>query len=364
MRCSIKGLGTALPPDSVTQQEALALSQDVICDDRRQARWMQTLFLHSGVERRHTVIPWKTGYAWSREHAETGRGPGTAARMQLYARHAPPLALHACQAALENAAVDSKQITHLVLVTCTGFSAPGMDAFLLEQLPLAASVQRVHVGYMGCHGAVNGLRAAQGLAATDPSAKVLLCAVELCSLHYCMKWDDEAIVGNALFADGAAAAVLQAGGPGDESGPSGPTLRSTGSRYLPRTGEQMSWTVGDFGFEMRLSSEIPNTILSHLAGAIDTWLAEHGLRRGDIARWLVHPGGPRILDAVEQALQLAPEQLRYSREVLRKCGNMSSPTVLFILEQSLQDTESPAGPAVMLGFGPGLMIEMALLENS
>ncbi|SRR6056297_790903 len=356
MKCSIIGLGTALPPETVTQEEAFRLSSDVICQDERQVRKMRMLFRKAGVETRQTVVPWQTGYEWSRQNVDSGRGPSTGDRMLTYATFAPPLATTACETALADAGVDANSITHLVTVSCTGFAAPGIDFHMIRNLGLPPEVQRVNVAYMGCHGAINGLRTARGLLAADPQATVLLCAVELCSLHYRMNWDEESIIGNALFADGAAAVVLRHA----DHATGKAMLLDTHSCWMPETGDQMSWDIGDYGFEMKLSGEIPDSIGRHLRPAMEQWLAKSGLSIEAIGDWIIHPGGPRILDAVQQTLGLSDDDLALSRETLRTCGNMSSPTVLFILQQALQRQRQ--GPRLMLAFGPGLVAEGALLN--
>jgi predicted naringenin-chalcone synthase len=207
---------------------------------------------------------------------------------------------------------------------------------------------------MGCHGAINGLRAAMGLAATDPNACVLMCAVECCSLHYRFVWDDEGIVGNALFADGAAALV----GTNDATNGSGWTLRRTGSCVLPDSHGAMSWSVGDHGFEMRLSHEVPELIGRALRPWLSSWLEQTGLTIGEIGSFAIHPGGPRIVDAVQAALDLPREKTTVSRQVLDQYGNMSSPTVLFIVERMRQSNARL--PCLVLAFGPGLVAEVAM----
>jgi predicted naringenin-chalcone synthase len=262
--------------------------------------------------------------------------------------------------------IDPGSITHLVTVSCTGFAAPGLDWYLFDDLGLSPTVQRVQVGFMGCHGAINGLRTARGLAAADPQAVVLLCAVELCSLHYRMRWDDEAMIGNALFADGAAAAVIvgekhQSARPEAVSSERGLRIVDCGSVRIPRSDDQMSWRIGDHGFDMTLTGQVPASIQSHLQHWMKDWLAPHGLSLDDIADWIVHPGGPRILDATESALALSPQKLQRSRDVLSELGNMSSPTVFFVLQRSLKAQQS--GPRVMVAFGPGLVAEAALIDG-
>jgi predicted naringenin-chalcone synthase len=231
--------------------------------------------------------------------------------------------------------------------------APGFDFDVIRELGLPATVARTHVGFMGCHGALNGLRVARAFAA-DPHARVLTCAVELCSLHYHYGWDPERMVANALFADGAAAVV------GAGSGPAGAwRLVANGSVVIPNSADAMSWSVGDHGFEMTLSRAVPQLIGTHLRPWLVEWLAGQGVALADVAGWAVHPGGPRVLDAVVQALDLDAAALEASRSVLADYGNMSSPTVLFIVERLMR--RRLTGPVVMLGFGPGLVAEAALV---
>jgi predicted naringenin-chalcone synthase len=242
-------------------------------------------------------------------------------------------------------------------VSCTGFQAPGVDLELISQLGLDAGVQRTHVGFMGCHGALNGLRVAQAFVEADAEAVVLLCCVELCSLHLYYGWDPEKVVANALFADGAAALVATA----RPAHPApGLTLLASGSTVIPHSAALMHWQIGDHGFEMGLSSRVPEAVGSQLRPWLERWLQPRGLQVADIATWAMHPGGPRILQVCGAALGLEPHQLAVSQAVLQEHGNMSSATVLFILDR-LRRAAAP-GPCLALAFGPGLCAEVALLE--
>lgn len=285
-------------------------------------------------------------------------GPSTADRMRAYRQGANDLAARAASAALANSGVDPAAVTHLVTVSCSGFAAPGFDIALFDRLPLPRQTSRTHVGFMGCHGALNGLRVAKAYVEADPTACVLLVAVELCSLHFQYDWTPQRIVANSLFADGAAAAVLQNASPSDARVWS---VRDNWSEVVPDSLDAMSWTIGDHGFEMTLSPEVPELIRTHLRSRMEGWLDRHGLNLAGVATWAIHPGGPRILDACAEALGLQPDALRASRGVLESYGNMSSPTLLFVLD-TLRDRSS-AGPCVALGFGPGLAIEAALLGS-
>lgn len=361
MSMSILGLGTALPSHIVTQDEAESLAR-VLCERTgASAATMSTLFRLSGVARRHTVLPPRTLLDWLDRFGLSGEergggGLGTAGRMEIYSEEALRLGQAAARQALDASGVDASRITHLVTVSCTGFTAPGLDVGLIEKLGLRPDTERLHVGFMGCHGAVNGMRAARAFAASDPRARVLLCAVELCSIHFSYAMDRELYLGNALFSDGAGALV----GAPCADGPSGIwRLEATGSCILPHSKEDMTWAIGNHGFEMRITKKVPRLIAEHLRPWFEEWLARAGLEVPDVGSWAIHPGGPRILSAAERALGLPEGAASVSREVLAECGNMSSPTILFILDRMAR-RQAPR-PCVALGFGPGLAAEAALL---
>ena len=365
MSFSLLGLGTALPQHTMSQAEATELATQVCCQNEEQARLLKVLYRRAGVTNRHTCVPHRIALDWGGHDSNsalqpvqsvTALGPSTLQRMQLYREHAIPLACEASERALLDSPLSATEITHLITVSCTGFVAPGVDVELIARLGLPATTLRTHVGFMGCHGAINGLRVALAYATADPGARVLLCAVELCSLHYRFQWDPERFIGNALFADGAAAIVGSSVSPVNDDW----HVTTTGSCLIPDSTDAMTWCVGDHGFEMTLSPRVPDLIGEHLRPWMVTWLADQGLAIDQIGCWAVHPGGPRIVAAVEESLGLPREATAVSREVLAQCGNMSSPTVLFILDR-LRARQSPR-PCVAIAFGPGLVAEAALLQ--
>jgi predicted naringenin-chalcone synthase len=368
MGFAILGLGTAVPPTVVNQTEALEIARALCCRTGEQATWLPGMYGHTGIDTRHVILgPDLVGDALhGTQNARTvivkrrtadDAGPTTGERMRIYADEAVPLALRAARQALDRSGLAPHQLTHLITVSCTGFFAPGVDVELIRGLPLAPTVQRTHVGFMGCHGALNGLRVARALTTADPDARVLLCALELCSLHYQYGWDPQRVIANALFADGAAAVI---GGPSGAAPGNAWRAAAEGSYLFANTADAMTWTVGDHGFVMTLSKRVPALIAAGLRPWLEGWLAQHGVALADVGSWAVHPGGPRILDAVENALGLAPGATAASRAVFAQYGNMSSPTVLFILDH-LQRLGAPR-PCVALGFGPGLMAEAVLFR--
>ena len=363
MSFSILGLGTANPEHEICQSEAAELAEHVCCQTEHEARLLAVLFRRAGVERRYTVLPSGNAVDWlpggSRASAETNGstlGPTTGERMQSFAQLAYPLARLAIERAFSEAAIDPHEITHLVTVSCTGFVAPSVDVELMIGLGLSPETQRVQVGFMGCHGAINGLRVASALAAADPQARILLCAFELCSLHYGARWDAQRMIGNALFADGAAAIDGMRHQPEQSKTWQ---VRATGSCLLPDSTDAMTWRIGDHGFEMTLSAKVPDLIREHLRPWLVSWLDRQGLTVAEVGSWAIHPGGPRIVSSVQESLGLADEVVAVSMEVLAQFGNMSSPTVLFILERLRRC--GAARPCVALGFGPGLVAEAMLL---
>jgi prepilin-type processing-associated H-X9-DG protein len=360
---AILGIGTANPP-AVRQELALELAMELGCFDSAQKSWVKRLFLRSGIETRCSVLVTgdKDELAAPRRFypAAKGpddRGPTTAQRMARYAAEAPGLAWQSARMALENARIEPARITHLVTASCTGFFSPGLDAMLIERLGLSRGVRRIHVGFMGCHAAFNALAAARDAVAANPEARVLVCCVELCSLHLAYGIDPGKLVANALFADGSASAVV--GHPTDD-GEGAWQLGDFSSCLLEDSGDAMTWNIGDHGFEMTLSAGVPGIIRKQLFPWCEKWLARHELEVANVAGWAIHPGGPKILDAVGDALKLEREDLRFSRRVLAGYGNMSSTTILFILEQMAAEI---SGPCVAIGLGPGLMAEGILLNR-
>ncbi|MEM9419158.1 MAG: type III polyketide synthase, partial [Planctomycetota bacterium] len=319
MSLLIQGLGTAQPPHALEQEAMAASALPCSCSNERQRKLLPTLYRRAHVERRHSVVVnANNGHAKLPVHDRMlafyppatdpdDRGPSLSDRMRRYPEEALPLALEACRAALDDADVAPEQIGQLVVVSCTGFSAPGVDIGLIDALGLPPTVGRTMVGFMGCHGAMNGLRVARSLgdAITAPDQHVLMCCVELCTLHFQYGWDPQKVVANALFADGAAAVVGKPDGNADRDIASSlPRVAAHGSCLLPDSRDLMTWIIRDHGFEMTLSPKVPDLIHQHLRSWIKPWLAEQGLSVDEIQGWAIHPGGPRVIRAVEESLGL------------------------------------------------------------
>ena len=365
MSLKLLAIGTATPDRQIAQADAADLAASFTAA-AVPSRSLAAIYRQTRIQVRGSVLldePGLQPYAQSFFPPATDsepEGPTTAARMKRYAAEAGPLAILAARRAVAQAGISTTAITHLVTCSCTGFASPGFDFEIIDALGIAGSVSRTHIGFMGCHGAFNALRVAEAFAAAHPGSTPLTVCLELCSLHFQYGSRGDMIVANSIFADGAAAVVGSASG-GDRPGCPGWTLRRQWSRLLPDTTDEMGWTIADHGFEMHLSASVPPTIGQHLPAIVDAALAEVGLARSDVASWAVHPGGPRVLTGVEEALGLPADALAASRGVLAEHGNMSSGTILFILERLLR--EQADGPCLAMAFGPGLTVELAILDR-
>jgi predicted naringenin-chalcone synthase len=309
------------------------------------------VFQASGVERRSAAIDLDAFYG--------GRDtrPSTAERMRAFAPAARRLGAEAARRALDRAGPGAAaEVADLLAVSCTGYSGPGLDVHLAADLGLDTGLRRLAIGHMGCYAALPALRTAAALSAASGRRALVVC-VELCSLHMLPPSTREEAVVQALFADGAGAALVGAAGPG-------PALVDSRTRTLPGGEQRMGWLVDDDGFHMELSPRVPALVERGLAELVGDLLTPHGLTAADVAHWAVHPGGPEILDRVQRRLHLSEAQLARSREALADGGNRSSATVLFILEAMLGSGEvGPGQWLVGLAFGTGLTLEALLLRT-
>jgi len=370
MSLAILGLGTALPRHPFTQKEAANVIASFFCETDEQRRMLPILFRKAGVTRRHSVLaerpreegPIQTFYGPA--SGPSDRGPSTRKRMDVYRKESIPLAFEAARRALDQAKILPNDLTQIITVSCTGFTAPGLDIALIKSLGLKPTIPRLHVGFMGCHGVFNALQAASAMVATELRSRVLICAVELSSLHLHYGWDPDSIVPHALFADGAGALVVGSlREPDSRSRSERPTpwqATAFGSCLFPDSEHAMTWNIGDHGFEMTLSADVPDLIARNLRPWLEAWLRRNDWQIKDVRSWAIHPGGPRILTAVRDALSLDDKDLADSQAVLADHGNMSSPTILFILDR-LRRRAAPR-PCVALSFGPGLIAEAAIFQ--
>lgn len=339
----INRIGRAVPPHDV-HRKFLEVAPHYLSDNRNR-QLFQRMACRCQIERRYSCL------APSSDPHEIvvdgfyrfGAFPGTAERMARYEREALPLARRAVG---ELGLADCARVSQLIVASCTGFAAPGLDLQLAEALRLPGSVERTMVGFMGCAAALPALKLARHIVRSEPGARVLVVALELCTLHFHESAELERVLSFLLFGDGCAAALVSAEPVGIEIG-------GFAARVLPDTADELIWRIGSRGFEMHLSGRVPATIEQHLPTALPHIL--EGVDPSHIRLWAVHPGGRTVLDAVERGLEAAPGALSCSRRVLCDYGNMSSATVLFVLREMMEARAS--GPGCAMAFGPGLGIE-------
>jgi predicted naringenin-chalcone synthase len=358
----IASVAAATPPFAQEQDQFANLVREHVLGagwETRQevadvSRKIGRLFTSSGVRRRGGVVDFASYY---------DRPRSTGERMADYATLSVPLGRQAVAASLRGAAEQGTtrrfdQISDFVVTSCTGYSAPGLDIQLARDLGMPGNVRRVMVGHMGCFAAIVGLRQALAAVRAHPGANVMMLSLELSSLHFMPSLDPEVLTCMSLFGDAAASLLLT-----DDPAAAGPELVDTYCAADFSTADQMSWKITDTGFVMSLSPRVPFSLQRSVRGAIEQLLAPHGLDVRDVAHWMVHPGGPSILNAVQDKLELSDEQMDDSRQVLADHGNCSSATILLVLERLLRSGRARPGEwGVMMAFGPGLTIETCLLR--
>lgn len=359
----ITSIGTANPVNRFEQQQLAEFMVRVMHADLTQSRKIRTVFRASGIDARHSVLE---DYGRSNNYTVypnngDGRFPGTQERMKLYRQYALPLTI----AAIDDLSVsrpdfDLRDVSHLVVVSCTGMYAPGLDIDIIKHFRLSTATERTCINFMGCYAAFNGLKAADAICQANPDAKVLVICTELCSLHFQPDANDDNILANALFGDGAAAMLVEA-----KSNHKPKLSIEKFHSDLALNGESdMAWSISDFGFEMRLSSYVPDLLKREISAFIDNLLAKLRITRAEIRYFAFHPGGKKILQAIENELKLDPDRNAFSYSVLRRFGNMSSPTVVFVLRDIFDQLTDADNDAWILSaaFGPGLALESMLLK--
>ncbi|RIW18508.1 type III polyketide synthase [Algoriphagus lacus] len=358
MNSSIVSIGITNPGLPIPQSEIARFMKLAHQLDEVEGRKLGFLYRMSGIESRHSVLNdfdklSVEDFSFFPNNQTLSPFPGTKARMEVFQTTAPDLAAEAALSCLNQVGETSGSLTHLILVSCTGMVAPGVELQLMEKLGLSDAVERYCIHFMGCYAAFTGLKLADKILRAEPEAKVLVVSVELCTLHFQKEYSEDNILANSLFGDGAAAALVM-------NSEKGLKINSYLSQVL-REGEQdMAWGIGDFGFEMRLSKYIPNLLDQGIRQLKETF--ERKFRLSQIRNFAIHPGGKQILQKVQEAFGLGPEVNLHSMEVLRKFGNMSSATILFVLDRMMKDADVQ-GDILSMGFGPGLTLETLHLEK-
>lgn len=353
-------ISPANPEISIAQNDIAGFMQKAMQLNEENSRKLKAIFRMSGIQKRHTVI---ADYQFSDDKdwlfypklEDRKALPNTSERMQLFEKHALPLAQKSLEKVFNK--YDPKEFTHLITVSCTGMFAPGLDIQLIKNAGLNADIERTSIQFMGCFAAFNALKTAHHIARSEKDAKVLIVCVELCTIHFQSTYTEDNLLANTLFGDGACAVVVS-----NKKTDKALEMKAFKSVVEGNSEQEMAWNIGNFGFEMKLSSYVPEVIAQNIAKLSEELMDKLQLTLKDINQFAIHPGGKRILQAVEKGLKLPTEINEAAYKVLREFGNMSSPTVLYVLEEMWLKIQ-PKDKILSFAFGPGLTMESMLLER-
>jgi predicted naringenin-chalcone synthase len=364
MKPAITAIGTANPSYQRSQTNIPDLIATAFGLSPAETRLLKSIYKKTGIETRYSVlkdyIKQPGEFEFFPNDAITDF-PSTSARMNIYKENALPLALMAiddCLAMLNG--FNKNDITHLITISCTGMYAPGIDIEIIQHLKLNSYTERTAINFMGCYGTFNGLKVANAICLANPRAKVLIVSVELCTLHFQKSMSHDNMIANAIFADGAGALLVQANPETDKH----LYLDTFYCDLLPQTSKQMAWHIADSGFDITLSSYVPEAIKSGITGFVDKLLAQKNMPIASIDFYAIHPGGIKILEACEESLNITQEQNSHSYQVLKQYGNMSSATIIFVLKEiwNAMNSEDHHKNIFSCAFGPGLTLESMLLK--
>lgn len=363
MAVFIENISTLVPEHSFGQEFLRERMKEYVGSERSTRSIIHRIYNNSGIEKRHTVIndfrknghdPFFFGKDGSLDT------PSTGSRNKLYTVHAKKMFTELARKLLEeNSDTRKEDITHVITVSCTGFFAPEPAFEIVKNLELDPSTQRFHLGFMGCFAAFPALKMAKSFCESDPKAKVMVICLELCSLHLQDSEATDNLISASVFADGTSGAIVSS------ENPAGSGFRMDGfaGSIAKNSEEDMAWTIGDTGFDMVLSTYVPEIIQSNLKTAILPLFKNYDRELKDIRYWAIHPGGRAILDKIEKNFNLKKEQLEAPRAVLNEFGNMSSATILFVLKYLLEKQSGKDETTLAMAFGPGLTIESGLLTK-
>ncbi|TRX62706.1 type III polyketide synthase [Fulvivirga sp. M361] len=360
MSAYITSIGTANPEHQVSQGDVLAFMVKAHQLNPQEADHLKLLYRATGIHSRYTVLEdylRKEGFTFYPNSENMEPFPNTEERGGQFMLAACDLSVAAVRDCLPED-FDMHTITHLIVVSCTGMYAPGLDIDLIYQLGLNKTIERTGINFMGCYAAFNALKTANAICLSQPGSKVLIVCTELCSIHFQKEKTDDNLLANALFGDGSAAVLVESE-PGEKT-----AFKINGFMcdLLPDGQDEMAWKIGNFGFEMKLSSYVPGIIKDGIQQLLVR--LRDSYQNLDFHHYIIHPGGKKILQVIEEQLDITKEQNQSAHHVLRHFGNMSSPTVLFVLKElsgrivASDDEKSILG----LAFGPGLTLESMTLE--
>lgn len=362
MSAYIYDIATAVPKSYESQQSIRDIIKDHLADDRRTRSIVHQMYVHSGIEKRHVahVEEFRNNdQSFFHRIFDAHEMPGTEERNAIYKKEATRLYVEVANKLLEqNPEIDKHKITHVITVSCTGFFAPGPDYELVRHLGLSPATQRYHLGFMGCYASIPSLKMAKQFVDADPNALVLMVSCELSTLHLQNDLSLDNLIAGSVFADGAAGVLVGAKPPARK----GYEMQYFTSDIAYEGEGDMAWTIGNFGFKLRLSSYVPNIIGGNIEKIMEPLFTSLNITKNDTTTWAVHPGGRAILDKVEDSLQLRSEQIQASRSVLANYGNMSSATILFVLDYVRRSGIDSGSKVLPIAFGPGLTIETGLFR--
>lgn len=358
----IISIGTAVPNYSSSQDTILSFMQEAY-QDADASRKLRVLFHQSGINTRHSTIPDFSGTDERKLFPVTHKLPDVAERMEVFRQNALPLAFKAVEKAFDNIQTSVRDfgITHLITVTCTGMYAPGIDSDLMQELDLPPDTFHTSLNFLGCNAAFPAMKMADSFVTSHADARVLVVCVELCTLHFQPKSDSDNLLSNTIFGDGAAAVIMVSDDQANKQNLKGFSLTGFCPLLLNRGKNLMGWNITPLNFEMILNGGIPEFLGEELEHLLQLVAEKLNVTPDSIQHWAVHPGGKKILSTVERKLQMTNNELRHSYSVLHDYGNMSSPTVLFVLNEIFKSNPTSGETVFALGFGPGISIETASL---
>jgi predicted naringenin-chalcone synthase len=358
----IISIGTAVPKYGTGQSSILEFMQAAYHDDSA-SRKLKILFNYSGISTRHSVVSdFDISTSKQTLFNRNQSAPTVEKRLNIFKEQAVSLAIESIQNSLKKlkTTISEFEITHLITVTCTGLYAPGIDAALIELLDLPEDIFHTSINFLGCNAAFHALKLGDMIAKTDENAKILIVCVELCTLHFQPKNNHDNLLANTIFGDGAAAVVVVSDTYAIQNQHSGMAINGFYSLLLNKGKDLMRWNITPINFEMVLDAKIPEFIGEEVDKIVLKAGKKLNIRPEEIDKWAIHPGGKKILDIIKKQLKLNDADLHYSYKVLDKYGNMSSPTILFVLNELMLAEHKINETIFSIGFGPGLSIETAI----
>ena len=357
----IHRIETALPEHIFKQEELREIMKDVVGTTKREKRIIHHLYANSGIDTRYSVIDdFHNRDTPALFFNGQGATPGTKSRNDLYIKKGRDLFVEVAEKLLKNSEFDAQDITHLITVSCTGFYAPGPDFDIINSLGLDPSIERYHLGFMGCYASIPALKMAQQFCAANDDATVLLVSVELCSIHFQANSEMDNLLSSTVFSDGGGGAIVSSKTPDTSH------FRIDGfASSINKKGEDdMAWSIGDTGFNMILSNYIPDLLKEGMDDFLLDVMNQFQITHDEIEQWAIHPGGKAILDKLENSTSVPKGKLDSSRNILSRFGNMSSATILFVLKELMnQSSKKKEEKTLAMAFGPGLTLESALLTK-